>query len=41
MSRFEDNSINDAACSSLRPIKSKVELSAPLNIGIIFMEKQF
>ena len=30
MSRFEDNSINDAACSSLRPIKSKVELSAPL-----------
>ena len=30
LSRFEDNSINDAACSSLRPIKSKVELSAPL-----------
>lgn len=31
MSRFENNSINDAACASLRPIKSKVELSSTLN----------
>lgn len=26
MSRFEDNSASDAACASLKPIKSKVEL---------------
>lgn len=30
MSRFEDNSINDEACASLRPVKSKVELRTPL-----------
>ena len=30
MSRFEDRSIEDEACASLRPIKSKVNLTSPL-----------
>ena len=30
MSRFEDNSISDTACASLRPVKSGVELTSPL-----------
>lgn len=30
MSRFEDTSIEDEACASLRPIKSKVNLTSPL-----------
>ncbi len=30
MSRFEDNSISDAACSSLRPVKSKAKPTEPL-----------
>lgn len=30
MSRFENNSINDTACASLRPVKSGIELTSPL-----------
>lgn len=30
MSRFEDNSIDDMACASLRPMKSKIKLTSPL-----------
>lgn len=30
MSRFEDNSIDDTACASLRTVKTEVELTSPL-----------
>lgn len=30
MSRFEKNNTEDAACASLKPVKSKIELTAPL-----------
>lgn len=30
MSRFEENSANDSACASLKPVKSRVEIEHPL-----------
>ena len=30
MSRFENNQVNNAACASLKPTKSKVQVSGPL-----------